>query len=136
MADLTQATANVKLKSVARVTAVIAGEAVVEGEPVYLATDNKWYRCDANDGAIKARCGGIVLTPSATNGQFVIALPGADIDLGATLAVGETYVVSVNVGKIAPIGDLASASWVTTLGVATTTSTLRFDPVVSGVQKA
>lgn len=136
MADLTQVTANVKLKSTARVTVQTGGEALVEGEPIYLSTDNKWYKCDANDTAAKAVCGGMVLTPCAIDGPFVIAYPGCDIDIGATLAVGETYVVSVNVGKIAPIGDLISTSWVTTLGVATTTSTLRFNPIVSGVQKA
>jgi hypothetical protein len=136
MADLSITTANVRLKSAGRVTVQTAGESLVEGDPVYLATDNKWYRCDANDGAIKARCGGIALTSAAANGFFVMAQPGCDLDIGATLAVGETYVVSVNVGKIAPIGDLASSSWVTTLGVATATSTLRFEPVVSGVQKA
>ena len=136
MADLSITAASVKLKSSGRVTVQQGGEALTQGDTVYLATDNKRYRCDANDTAVKAVCDGIVLTPCGIDGYFAMAQPGCDIDVGATLAVGETYVVSVNVGKIAPIGDLASSSYVTQLGVATTTSTLAFNPIVSGVQKA
>lgn len=136
MADLSITAVNVKLKSSGRVTVQQGGEGLTQGDTVYLATTNKWLRCDANDGVAKAACGGIVLTPCATDGFFAMAQPGCDIDVGATLTVGETYVVSVNVGKIAPIGDLASTSFVTQLGVAATTSTLRFNPNVSGVQKA
>jgi hypothetical protein len=137
MADLTQTAASVRVMAGnARVLISQAGEALTQGQPVYQATDNKWYRCDANDGVIKARCEGITLTSAASNGFFVRALPGSDIDLGATLVIGETYVVSVNVGAIAPIGDLAAASFVTTLGVAITASTLRFNPNPSGIQRA
>jgi hypothetical protein len=137
MADLSQTPANVKVMAgSARVLISQAGEAITQGQPVYLATDNKWYRCDANDGAIKANCDGIALTSAATSGFFVRALPGSDVDVGATLVIGETYIVSVNVGAIAPIGDLASASYVTPLGVAVGATTLRFNPKPSGIQRA
>lgn len=134
MADLTQTAANVKLKGYASVSIGIAGEAVTQGQPIYRSSGS-WYRCDANDTAAKANCAAIVLTPAATSGYFVYAPAGADIDLGATLTVGETYAVSTNVGAIAPVSDLASTNYVTTLGIATTTSTLRFTPQVSGIQK-
>lgn len=135
MANLTQTAANVKIKSQAGVSVGQGGEALTQGQPIY-QTAGKWYRCDANDTAAKAVCQAIVLTPTATDGYFAYATPGAEIDLGATLAVGEVYVVSADVGAIAPIADLVSTNYVTTLGTATTTSTLVFNPQVSGIQKA
>jgi hypothetical protein len=58
------------------------------------------------------------------------------INLGATLAVGEVYVVSAALGAIAPIGDLVSTNFVTPIGTAITTSVLAFNPQPSGVAKA
>lgn len=135
MADLVQTAANVKLQGRAGVSVDQAGEALTQGQPIYLLS-GKWYRCDANDTVAKANCTSIVLTSAATDGFFVRALPGASVDLGATLTVGETYVVSTTVGAIAPIGDLVSTNFVTTLGIATTALSLMFNPQVSGVAKA
>ena len=136
MADLSQTAANVKIMSgSARVIVCQAGEALTQGQPIYEAS-GKWYRCDANDGVTKAACQRLALTAAATDGYIVAALPGSLVDLGATLVVGQTYVVSVNVGAIAPISDLATSSWVTPLGVAATTTSLAFDPRPSGVQRA
>jgi hypothetical protein len=138
MADLSQTAANVKLMSASsRVGTGQAGEGITQGQPIYqLNTDGKWYRCDANDGVVKAACRAIALTPASTNGFIAFALPGADVDVGATLTVGQTYVVSANIGAIAPISDLAAASWVTPLGVAVAATTLRFNPQPSGIQRA
>jgi hypothetical protein len=133
MADLSQTAANVKLKSATQVTVGIAGESLTQGQPVYLSS-SKWYRCDANDTAAKAVAAGIALTPSATDGYVIIAPNGATVDLGATLTVGQTYVVSSNVGAIAPIGDLATGHYVTTLGVATAAGSIPLNITVSGVQ--
>ena len=57
------------------------------------------------------------------------------IDLGATLTVGETYVVSTNVGAIAPIGDLTTGDYTKILGVATATDALKLGIYNSGVAK-
>lgn len=134
MADLTQTAANVKLQSVGSVTVDVAGEALTQGQPCRLA-NGKWFRCEAGDDAAKANCGGLVLTPASTNGRFCRLLPGAEVDLGSTLVVGEVYVVSNNIGAIAPIGDLGTGDFVTPLGVALAADALRFDPQPSGVAK-
>jgi hypothetical protein len=135
MADLTQTAANVKLQGQSGVSVGQAGEALTQGQPIYLLA-GKWYRCDANDTAAKANCAAIALTPASSNGYFVYALPGALIDVGATLAVGTLYSVSTTLGAIAPVSDLASTNYVTTLGIATAATTLAFNPQVSGIQKA
>jgi hypothetical protein len=135
MSDLSQTPGNVKLVAGTAALVGTAGEALTQGQPAYEAS-GKWYRCDANDTAAKANCRVIVLTPAATDEQVVLARAGSDVNLGATLTVGTVYVVSANVGAIAPVADLTTNDYVTILGVAKTAAVLAFSPVVSGVQKA
>lgn len=135
MADLTITAANVKAGSNnTRTSLVQAGEAVTQGQPVYLASDGKYYQTDANDTAVKAQAKGIAITPASTDGYFLLGVDGL-LNLGATLAVGQVYVVSATKGGIAPYADLTTNDYVTILGVATTTALLDFNLVVSGVQK-
>jgi len=142
MAALSQTPANVAIGSSTTPTRIVQyGEAVTQGQPVYAASDGKWYRCDANDGAIKARCGGIALTPGGVDAFGLIALPGTSagqsyVHLGATLAVGTVYAVGQGVGEIDPIADTATNDYVTTIGIAISTAILDFQVAISNVQKA
>lgn len=134
MADLSQTAANVKLDQ-GTVATYTAGEALTQGQPIY-QSNGKWYRCDA-DVEASAECRALVLTPAAADGDlFVAATPGSYVDLGATLVVGECYVVSVNAGGIAPITDLGSGDYVTILGVCSSTSQFYFWPLISGATHA
>jgi len=135
MADLSQTAASVKLVVGQAVALGTAGETLTQGQPVYELA-GKWMRCDANDGLAKANCSGIVLTPAVTNDRVVVAKANSEINLGATLVVGETYVVSTTVGAIAPIADLTTGHYVTILGTAKTAAILQFNPKPTGVQKA
>jgi hypothetical protein len=113
----------------------------VQGQPLYLATDGKWYRCDANDGVAKAVVGGIALTPGVADDGGTIAIPSQTpgtslVNLGATLAVGTAYCVSATVGGIAPIGDITSTQFVSVIGIATTTALIDFQPSISNTPKA
>ena len=114
---------------------VQVGEAVTQGQPLYLnATDGKHYQCDADDTAAKAEAVGIALTPAGADGYTVMARYESTLNLGATLVVGETYVLSGTKGGICPIGDLATGDWVTHLGIAITTAHLKMGIKISGVQ--
>jgi hypothetical protein len=142
MADISITAANVGVGASTLKTRVVQfGEAVTQGQAVYVSTsDSKYYRCDADTQAT-AIAAGIVLSPAATNGYGLIALPAeqpglALVNLGATLAVGTVYAVSVTAGGIAPIADLATGDYITTLGVATTTALLDLRIVVSNTAKA
>jgi len=135
MADISQTAANVKAgASTTRFQLVQGGEAISQGQPVYLASDGKYYQTDANDTAIKAQAKGIALTPCATDGYFAMANDGL-VNLGATLAVGQVYVCSATKGGIAPYADLTTNDYVTVLGVATTTALMDINIIISGVQK-
>lgn len=143
MADLSQTAANVAIgSSTAPTRRVQYGESVTQGMPVYLKeSDSKYYQCDANDTAAKAVAAGIALTPGATDGYGLIAIPSDSpgislVNLGATLAVGTVYAVSATKGAIAPVADISSTQYVTILGVATTASLLDLRIVVSNTAKA
>ena len=136
MADLSQTAANVTASTGASIGEVIYGESVTQGMPLYKnTTDGKWYQCDANDTAAKAVCGAIAATPGVTDGAGYVYLPGTLVNLGATLTLGVTYILSATKGAICPTTDLASASYLTVLGVPITTALMKFQPIVSGVQK-
>ena len=139
MANLSITAANVALGgSSTRTETVQAGESITQGMPVYLSsTDGKWYQSDANVVAAATATHGIAMSPAATNGYFAVSRTnGQDVNLGATLEVGQIYVVSATKGAIAPYGDLIASDYVIILGVAKTTAVLQqlFSP--TGVQKA
>lgn len=96
----------------------IAGEAISAGQPLYIkATDSKLYRADANVTTAEAACVGIAVN-SAAAGQFVHYwgfTHGQEINLGATLTVGQIYLVSFNVGAIMPVSDYATGHILTPL---------------------
>lgn len=137
MANLSQTPANVAVGDLAIVRVVQAGEAVTQGQPVRNDTSiQKWYKCDATSLA-NANASAIALTPAAADGYFaIIEGEGQLVNLGATLAVGETYVVSATSGLICPIGDLVSGNFATILGSAVSASLLRTIFEAVGVAKA
>jgi hypothetical protein len=119
---------------------VVWGATIVQGKTVYRDnTDNKWKLADNNVSQLVAGQygAGIALT-AGSDGQIGEVAVGGDIDLGgATMALGESYYVSPNVGMIAPVADILTTQWVTQLGVAISATRLRMPtsgPNVSGVQ--
>lgn len=136
MANLTITAANVgHADSGLQTRTVQAGEAITQGECVYLkSSDSKYWLADADASSDTATATGIALTPASADEYFTMATSGP-IDLGATLTVGETYVVSATPGKIAPIGDLVTGDYPTHLGVAITAGKLQLNINASGVAK-
>lgn len=105
--------------------------------PVYKdeADSNTYKACRAN-AAATAVCAGIALN-SASDGQPLTIQTSGQINLGATLVLGETYSVSDAVaGEIIPNSDLGAADYVTNLGIAVTTALFELNIQVSGVQLA
>ena len=65
----------------------------------------------------------------------MLAADRSTLDVGATLTIGETYVVSSNAGAIAPIGDLTTGNCVTILGTAITAGKLPLNIIPGTVAK-
>lgn len=135
MADITVTAADVGLADTGVVTQTVqVAVAVTQGQVGYLDTTESKYRlADADLSSAAASAAGIFLTPAAIDGYAVIATIGP-VDVGATLTVGETYVVSGTAGGIAPIADLATGDYVTILGIATAAGKLQLDISASGAQ--
>lgn len=136
MADLSITAANVVAQSGASTASGTAGDTITAGMSLYSdsSDSNKLKKADA-DVATTAACVGIALH-GASSGQPLKYQTGGNLTAGATLTVGETYVVSTTAGGIAPISDLASGDYVSILGVASSASTLAMTMVISGTAKA
>jgi hypothetical protein len=137
MAAISQTAASVGIgSSGTRVRVVQAGETITQGQPVYLNTDSKYYKADANASATTAKAVGIAISPAATNGYFIMQ-EGASglVNLGATLTVGETYCVGTTAGQVVPIGDLTTGDYPCILGTATTTALIQTLYSFTGVPK-
>jgi hypothetical protein len=138
LADLSITAASVKLKSNVKPPIIVqVGESVAQGQPGYSKTTDagKYWRADA-DTSGEAAAAGVFMTAAATNGYAMFAPPGCVIDLGATLVVGQIYVVSVNAGGSAPYSDLASGDFVTIVGIASAADSIELVMKATGVAKA
>ena len=134
MADLVVTAANVIRGTNATIGTGDAGETITAGQSIYKDTTdlNQYKRCD-NSAEASARIAGIALH-GASDGQPIQFVIAGDINPGATVTVGEIYVVSTNAGGIAPEGDLASTEYVSILGIGTTTSNIQMKINISGKQ--
>lgn len=134
MADLTITAANVQPYSGASISQVTYGATITQGQVVYLNSgDGEYYLADCDNTSATATAKGIAITPGG-DGQIGLIVTAGDLDVGATLTVGEIYVLSGTAGGIAPEADLASLDYVTILGVATAADSLKVDISVSGAQ--
>ena len=137
MADLTITAANVGFTAEATVQfqKVTYGETVTQGQPLYLNTaDNEYYKADANASSTTAAAAGIAILPGG-DGEYGIIATSGYIDLGATLAVGQTYCVSATAGGIAPLADLTTGDYPCILGIAETTGKLKINIQTSSAAK-
>ena len=126
MADLSQTRANVAIGGPASVQWAICGEAVLQGQPGYQDTSTgKWMKAaNTSQAAAKAAC--FFMSPGSGDGAYVLILRGNGIliNLGATLVVGKTYVVSGS-GAIIELSELTSTKWISHLGNAISSLLLR-----------
>lgn len=124
MANYVITAANVGIaEATARPTVVQAGEALTEGQAVYLnTTDSKYYKADATSSA-SAAVAGIVVSPAAADGYALIQST-KKIIIGATVVAGDPIYLSATAsgGNLCPHGDLVSTNYVTKVGHAVSTT--------------
>ena len=99
------------------------GATVTQGQAVYLdPTTNKYLLSDA-DAAGKGTVDGIAVN-AGSDGQPAAVQTGGDITIGATVAVGTSYVLGSTPGAINPNADATSTWKKVHLGVATSTTVI------------
>lgn len=133
--DLVITAANVKIGGAsAKTQDVVFGETVTNGQPVYLkASDGKYYKADNDASEATAEARGIALVGNSADGYGIIVTSGP-IYIGATTAAGMNYVVSSTAGGIAPVADLGSNDYITSLGHAISTTVIYVDIRAYAVQ--
>lgn len=137
MAELSITAASVLAASGSETTNGTSGATLTAGMAVYRDANNRYQKSLANAVGAAADVDGIVLN-GASNGQPVqIVRTGANLNLGATLTVGQTYVVSNNTaGAIMPVSDLASTHVPIILGIANAANNIKLSFVIGTVAKA
>lgn len=135
MADLSVTAASVVTSSGNALDGT-AGATITAGQVLYVDTadSNKLKLAQADGTALQATVAGIALH-GAASGQPIRYQATGTINVGATLTVGQVYVVSATAGSIAPYSDLTSSDYVSVLGVATTAAILSMQIQNSGVEK-
>ncbi|RMG90115.1 MAG: hypothetical protein D6706_20155 [Chloroflexi bacterium] len=137
MADLVITAANVLASSSASVASGIAGATITAGQPLYKDSADAYALKPAQaDAATTDEVVGVALHGAADGQPIQYVVSDSALNLGATLVAGQVYVLSAaSAGGVAPISDLTSGNYVSVLGVATTTSTLKLHVINSGVAK-
>jgi hypothetical protein len=137
MADLVITATSVQPKGKVQGTAVQFGEAVTPGQSVYRSTsDNKYYLADCDAASTTVVAGVTLSYASADDFGYIFNAPGEKIDLGATLTVGEIYVVSDTAGNIMPFADLTTNQYLSIIGIATAADALQVRIQNTSVQVA
>jgi len=134
-ADISVTAGNVVASSSAKKTTGVAGETITAGQVLYISTDGKMYKADAN-AAGATTVAGIALGGASANQPVTYAVEDAGgINLGATLTVGLIYTLSATAGGICPSADLTSGDYPTVLCIAKTASACVMKPFGGGVAK-
>jgi hypothetical protein len=131
MADLSITNSSVAPATNATNNTGTAGATIVQGKAVYIS-GTQVLLAQSNAGGT-ASVYGIALN-SAYPGQPIEVQIGGTCTIGATVVVGQTYVLSAaNAGGIAPITDLATGNYVSIIGIGTSTTTIQINLQNSGV---
>ncbi len=114
---------------------LVGTAAITQGQAVYVSTSTGLLELADADALATALVKGIALSAGSPGQPIVIQLYG-DIDLGATLTVGQIYVASTTAGGIAPYSDLGSGDYISTLGAADAADNMELDITNTGIAKA
>lgn len=134
MADLVITPANVVTYAGGSYETGTAGATITAGQTLYKdSTDSdKLKLADANASSATATVVGVALH-AASAGQPIRYQTGGDINPGATVAVGTTYIQSATAGGICPDADATSGHFKTILGIGQTASKIRLNIINGGV---
>lgn len=134
MAALTQTAANVLAGANAVTVPGLWGDTVVAGKAICRDPTTKRFKLGSATHATATlrRCDGIALNGGGDLQPGLIQISG-EINLGATLVVGQTYVLDTTNGGICPITDLGAGETVVIIGTAVSAAMLKLAINNSGV---
>ena len=135
MADLVVVAANVQPTSSTQSRRGTAAVAIDAGQSVYIDSSNEIDLCEFDQTSVEAACRGVALNDAAAGQPVEYAVSG-EVDMGAILSTGQTYIVGAGAGGIAPEADAGAGNFVTVVGVAVSSNNLKLGILQSGVAHA
>lgn len=135
MADLSITSANVKKVSGTAQTNV-AGVAITAGQTIYIDTSQLAQLANGVTSAVTALATGIALNSAAIGQPASWLSAGGDITIGATVAAGVPYFLSLNNGGICPFADVGAANKTMLVGIGKNATDLTVLMVTSSNQAA
>jgi hypothetical protein len=135
MADISITPANFITSANASLIQGIAGATLTRGQPVYYDSASGTYKLYVGTSTSTDGCIGLVAEDVASGQVVLIVTKDPALQLGGTLAVGDTVWLSVS-GLTKTFTDLVSTWRIWVVGVCTATSSniLNFDPSKGGVK--
>ena len=128
MADVTIGT--IRAKNNGPFTVEQSGEAIGVGKAVYRLSNGKHMLLDATQ---QLQLAGIAITSTtATDQYFILAQPGAIVDLGAVLTLNAEYRISTTSGGITTDAPV-SLEYNNRIGTAIATDQLAIDPYLGAI---
>ena len=136
MAELTITAANVLEGAGAVVeTTCTFGETITIGMPVYKHVTTGKLMKAVSTSAAAALVYGITLNGGSLDQPAAVIRAGTYV-VGATLSIGEVYVLAETAGKIQTAAETLQGEFVTVLGIATTAANLLLGITASGIAHA
>lgn len=137
MADLTVTATSVAIVSGSTILDYgQCGETITAGQSVYVydaTTNPKTYKkADADASILAAAAVGVAMNGGAVGQPLAVANSGT-YTAGATVVVGKPYYVSATAGGICPASDLATAMYVTQIGVGSSATVIQLNIKAYGI---
>ncbi len=117
MADLSVTAGNVTPGPNARIETGVAGEALTPLQPVYKATDGKWYKADNNGATDLVRAAKAVTLGTAAANQPITVQKSGRVNCGSILTKNIPYFLSDTAGGICPLADVGTGEYGCIIGI-------------------
>jgi len=135
MADITFTAASIMPGANAQTQEVTYGATITQGQFVYLDTTTGTYKlADVTAEATAAACG-IALTSGASGQPGIIQTAGY-VTTSAHLSLAAPVLILSDDGKACPSADLANNDYITIIGAAASTTSLKLGFNATGVKAA
>jgi len=132
MADLSITAASVVPSANARRISRTAASAITAGQVLYQLAAGTVAPADANGASPLFNVVGIAENGGGTGQRISVITEDPALAIGATVVIGDVFILSATAGGIADVADAAAGHYVTVLGVAVSTSSINFKPVAAG----
>jgi hypothetical protein len=120
------------------VNGYLAGATITAGMAVYVDTAGAVQigtNASSAGSGVASPLVGIALNGGSSGQPIQILKTGGTVNIGGTAAVGKQYCLGT-AGGIIPVDDIASAEYITTIGVGITAANIKLGVNVSAVQAA